>query len=333
MKRFLIVLFGVLVFQGSVWAESCLKAYPDDGSLVTAEILHPASSGLVLKKKAPFLLQWKVVEVSQTVNIRLYKKGAEGKDLFGKRLNNRPNTGTVLITKQDFIKAKVKAGEEYFFQVELNPTRSEQVISSECFTFNVKQKEDLQCNNATTVKDCLQALIEQNRQTAVEMRELTERLEALEGGGGTVGGGDGGDIDLSTAEGIKLACNGDNPGSFSIETCKGQPWVAANGVDVATNPVCWDSGVLWDTQVSPWVVGAAGMRTDRVEDYDCRTKCAQGEDFGWCAQKLWWDMPGARDVMCVWYDDDAEHQVTGRLTEWVGQYDGAVVVEGYSMCR
>ena len=138
MKRFLIVLFGVLVFQGSVWADSCLKAYPI-GSNTGAKILHPVSENLEIKKKAPFLLQWKVVEVSQTVNIRLYKKGAEGKgkDLFGQRLNNRPNTGTALITKQDFKRAKVKAGEEYFFQVELLSARPEMVISSECFTFNV----------------------------------------------------------------------------------------------------------------------------------------------------------------------------------------------------
>tara|TARA_Y100001934_G_scaffold71493_1_gene88952 strand:+ start:508 stop:735 length:228 start_codon:yes stop_codon:yes gene_type:complete len=59
-ERLLDVLFGVLVFQGSVWAESCLKAYPNDTHLTTqATIVHPALAGLVLKKNAPFLLQWK----------------------------------------------------------------------------------------------------------------------------------------------------------------------------------------------------------------------------------------------------------------------------------
>jgi len=179
MKRLLVVVFGILVFQGTVWADSCRKAYPI-GSDGGARILYPDSENLEIKKKAPFLLQWKVVEVSQAVNIRLHKKGAEDKDLFRRRLNNRPNTGTALITKQDFKRARVKAGEEYFFKVELNPTRPEQVISSECFTFNVKSKESLVCESGPGTKTCLKALIE----TIAGLQAQLHELEVDPSGGG-----------------------------------------------------------------------------------------------------------------------------------------------------
>ena len=277
MKRLLIVLFGVLVFQGSVWAQfdgwstSCRKVYPigsDDG----AKILYPVSENLEIKKKAPFLLQWKGFEVSQTVNIRLYKKGAEDKDLFGKRLNNRPNTGTAVITKQDFKKAKVKAGEQYFFQVELIPTRSEKVISSECFTFNVKQKEDLQCNNTTTVKDCLQALIDQNKQIHALVEENSNRLDALEAGGGTVGGGDKPDEDGSGAVSADGA-GGDGGAKYPIKfggitIVQGTEWskvvIAAQGqVDSIPSDInaCWCHGQgnpVDYCKAEGWAVGVNG---------------------------------------------------------------------------
>ena len=183
MKRLLIVLFGVLVIQGSVWAE-CLKAYPDDAhSIAKAAILHPVSEGLVLKKKAPFLLQWKDIRgqswLSPTVNIRLYEKGDEDSDLFGRRLNNQPNNGILLITKQDFRRAKIEPNKEYFFQVE-NPKDKKAKISSRCFTFNVREKEDLRCNTATTVKECLNAIIDNLVRLNSEVRETSSRLRALE---------------------------------------------------------------------------------------------------------------------------------------------------------
>jgi hypothetical protein len=110
----------------------------------------------------------------------------------------------------------------------------------------------------------------------------------------TVIGGVGGDVDLPlTPEEIELACNGDSPQLFSIETCKGQPWVAANGVDVATNPVCWDRDNYGGWQVdgkNPWVVGTA--TEDNNAAYDCRTKCAGGMSGGMedhCAADGWWD--------------------------------------------
>ena len=186
MKKILIVLFGALVFQGSVWAQfdgwstSCLEASAGDTGLFgIAEILHPASAGLVLKKNAPFLLQWKDMSDARErdkshVKIRLYEKGAEGKDLFKKILNNRPNTGTALITKQNLKRAKVKAGEKYFFQVQLNYGSRKTKISSECFTFNVKEKEDFQCDNASTLKSCVKALVIDNRSLRAEVASLTD---------------------------------------------------------------------------------------------------------------------------------------------------------------
>ena len=123
----------------------------------------------------------------------------------------------------------------------------------------------------------------------------------------TVIGGVGGDVDLPlTPEEIELACNGDSPQLFSIETCKGQPWVAANGVDVAANPVCWDREVKWGSGENPWVVGTAAELNN--EGYDCRTKCAgkSGESFGHCAADGWWDNDAANTTMCSFGEGESQ---------------------------
>ena len=124
------------------------------------------------------------------------------------------------------------------------------------------------------------------------------------GGEETVPGGDEGDIGLKTIEQIEAECNGDNPGLFSIETCKGQPWDARNGTTLEKNPVCWDTNKFGDGwQVggnNPWVVGTATQYNN--EAYDCRTKCADksGESFGHCAADGWWQNDAAESTMCVW---------------------------------
>ena len=193
MKRLLIVLFGVLVFQGSVWAESCLKNWPPDTASVTkAKILHPVSANQMIVKKSSFGLAWHERGslgdfLGANVNIRLYEQGDDQQDLFKNRLINKPNTGFFLINKKDFRTAGVKSGKQYYFAVQKAGTAAAGVqIQSECFTFDIKAKEDLQCDSATKGKDCLKVLVSQNRALLERVSDLTARLDALEGGGGTV---------------------------------------------------------------------------------------------------------------------------------------------------
>ena len=104
MKRLLIVLFGVLVFQGSVWADSCLKNWPPDAASVTkAKILYPVTEGKIIAKKSPFGVVWHETGsvgdwLGAHVNIRLYEQGKE-QDLFKNRLLNKPNTGFFMVNK------------------------------------------------------------------------------------------------------------------------------------------------------------------------------------------------------------------------------------------
>jgi len=122
------------------------------------------------------------------------------------------------------------------------------------------------------------------------------------GGEETVPGGEGGDVDLHlTPAEIKLACNGSNPESFDKDLCHLQPWVADNGVDVATNPVCSDRENYDGWQEggnNPWVVGTA--TEFNIEAYDCRTKCAgkSGESFFHCAAVAWSDNDAANSTVC-----------------------------------
>jgi len=133
-------------------------------------------------------------------------------------------------------------------------------------------------------------------------------------------GGVGGDIDLSTPEGIKLACNGSNPESFDKDLCHLQPWVADNGIDPNTNPVCSERmvahGQAWDG-VNPWVVGRAKLYNQ--EAYDCRTECARktGESFDHCAADRWWDKVGAQATVCR-YGGGTREWYTGSLDTMTG---------------
>jgi len=189
MKRFLIVLFGVLVFQGSVIAApvECWKvAAVDTPPRVIAKILHPSLPDVVIRKDSPFLLQWKdmsgVDALRSVVDIRLYRKQGKGKDLFGNRLNGKPNNGVFLITKQDFKRVKVKADQEYFFEVELKyPFQSGQdkTIQSVCFTFNMKrkEKEPVICDDGKGTKVCLNALIANVRLLMDQVGDLQRQLQ------------------------------------------------------------------------------------------------------------------------------------------------------------
>ena len=194
MKRLLIVLFGVLVFQGSVWADSCLKNWPPDAASVTkAKILYPVTEGEIIVKKSPVGVMWHETGsvgdwLGAHVNIRLYEQGKE-QDLFKNRLLNKPNTGFFLISKKDFRTAGVKPGKQYYFAVEkvATDTAPQKIqIQSGCFTFDIKAKEVLQCNAATNMKECLKVLIGQNRNLLERMGKLEDTVKALEGGGGTV---------------------------------------------------------------------------------------------------------------------------------------------------
>ena len=82
--------------------------------------------------------------------------------------------------------------------------------------------------------------------------------------------------------------------------CKGVKWNAANGNNVETNPVCWDTNpydVEWrEDGKNPWVVGAAAELNANA--YDCRTKCAGkgGDSLRYCASDGWWDSEHTRDA-------------------------------------
>ena len=190
MKRLLIVLFGVLAFQGSVWADSCLKNWPpDEDSVAIARILFPVEDEQVISKKSSFGLVWHEKDaigesLGGKVNIRLYERGKETRDLFNNRLQNKNNTGFFLINKKDFSAAKVIADKEYYFEVQgAGKAGSKARIHSGCFTFDVKQREDLQCDSATKMKECIKVLVAQNNSALARISALEERLDASENSG------------------------------------------------------------------------------------------------------------------------------------------------------
>ena len=108
---------------------------------------------------------------------------------------------------------------------------------------------------------------------------LTYQVTVI-GGDGDGDGGDGGDGQWATND-TDCSYNKDTglwkPDSGNDATkCKGVKWNAANGIDVANNPICWDTKTYGDGwQVggnNPWVVGTAAEYNN--EAYGCRTKCA-----------------------------------------------------------
>ena len=77
MKKLLVVLFGVLVFQANVWAARCDE--------MTAKVLAPGA-GSVLIKGAPFVVQWQDVDVclGDSVTIEVIKEDGSRAPWFKK---------------------------------------------------------------------------------------------------------------------------------------------------------------------------------------------------------------------------------------------------------
>ena len=190
MKRLLVVLFGLLAFQGSVWADSCLKNWPpDEDSVAIARILFPVEDEQVISKRSSFGLVWHEKDaigesLGGKVNIRLYERGKETRDLFNNRLRNKNNTGFFLINKKDFSAVKVIADKEYYFEVQGAEKAGSKVrIQSECFTFDLKKRENLQCDSATEMKECIKVLVAQNNSALARISALEERLDASKNSG------------------------------------------------------------------------------------------------------------------------------------------------------
>jgi len=101
-KRLLIVLFGVLVFQGNAQSETCFEEYTWNGAAgaVTAKVLTPTSDdSSVLNKGAAFLLQWQDRQeiLGGKVKVTLIsEKGNKVIPLGDAYLNSLPNTGYAL---------------------------------------------------------------------------------------------------------------------------------------------------------------------------------------------------------------------------------------------
>jgi len=154
---------------------------------------------------------------------------------------------------------------------------------------------------------------------------ITYQVKVI-GGDGDDDGGDGGDGQWATND-TDCSYNEDTglwkPDSGNNATkCKGVKWNAANGIDVANNPVCWDRKSYdgWQEDgVNPWVVGTAAERND--EAYDCRTKCAgkSGDSFGHCATDGWWEKEAATSTECAW---------DGRVGAYIGVDIIGAIVDG-----
>mgnify|MGYP001339790285 CR=1 FL=1 len=190
MKKLLVVLFGLLAFQGSVWADSCLKNWPpDEDSVAIARILFPVEAEQVISKRSSFGLVWHEKDaigesLGGKVNIRLYERGKETRDLFNNRLQNKNNTGFFLINKKDFSAVKVIADKEYYFEVQgAGKAGSKARIHSECFTFDFKKRENLQCDSAIEMKECIKVLVAQNNSALARISVLEERLDASKNSG------------------------------------------------------------------------------------------------------------------------------------------------------
>jgi hypothetical protein len=123
MKRLLVVLFGVLAFQGSVWAEGHSRGYECRIRIGSAQVLTPASDdSSTANKGEAFLLQWKDPDrvLGDNVKVTLQEHDGGPVPLSDPQLNKVPNTGNTLITKRSMGDKKIKTGEEhrYYFQIE-----------------------------------------------------------------------------------------------------------------------------------------------------------------------------------------------------------------------
>ena len=201
MKRLLIVLFGVLVFQGSVWAlTSADDLCQQDGDNGKATVLSPADTQ-ELDKNSPLLLQWqdKAQWLQSKVTIKLHSRTGK-KEQVVKTWPSQTNTGSALIARKDLRKVKInrnasKQDIRYFFRL-TNHRKTERFIESGCFTFTKNLKRQRSRQN---LKEEVAALESSLTLALATIEGLTDRLQALEGGDGTTGGGDGGG-DTATAQ-------------------------------------------------------------------------------------------------------------------------------------
>jgi hypothetical protein len=190
MKRLLIVLFGVLVFQGSVWAlTSADDLCQQDGDNGKATVLSPADTQ-ELDKSSPLLLQWqdKAQWLQSKVTIKLHSRTGK-KERVVKTWPSQTNTGSALITREDLRKVQInrnasKQDIRYFFRL-TNHRKTERFIESGCFTFTKNLKRQRSRQN---LKEEVAALESSLTLALATIEGLTDRLQALEGRVGTTGG-------------------------------------------------------------------------------------------------------------------------------------------------
>jgi len=259
MKRLLLVLFGVLVFQGSVFAlPSGGDLCQQDGDGDKARVLSPADTQQ-LNKGSAILLQWKDSEdwLGNKVTIELQE--AEG---FRKVVKTWPlqiNTGSALITRADLRGAKIKKASKkdirYVFRLK-NHAKAKRFIDSGCFTFTKSEKSQRQRRN---LKEEIEGLESTLTQALVAIRDLTDRLDALEGeevvsedSGGVVAG----DHDVE-----RPASGGE---AISARVQPGTLWREVVEAGEAQNPdlqACWCVGPRNPAvycSVEGWVAGRNG---------------------------------------------------------------------------
>ena len=191
MKRFLVVLFGVLVFQANANAQSdtCFEVHTWNGGAgpVTAKVRTPASDGFwILNKGAPFLLQWEDREEILGDNVKVTLKRVKGDEIVplgDSSLNNLPNTGYALISKRSLKGKNIKTGKEnkHYFQIEKVVGTDKAVIKSGCFTFHPKpERTNNTCHGPQKMRECVASI----NQTLLR---LQAQIDDLEGGGAEAG--------------------------------------------------------------------------------------------------------------------------------------------------
>jgi outer membrane murein-binding lipoprotein Lpp len=260
-----------------------------------------------LNKGSAILLQWKDSDdwLGNKVTIELLLRKGKTEQVL-KTWPLQINTGNFLITRADLRRAKIKEASKknirYFFRLK-NHAKEIISIDSGCFTFTKTEKSQ---RRRQDLNEEIDALTRSLTEALADISDLTARLDVLEWHGdriakAVVAGGDDASFPLTTGE-----CKHDAEGLWAPEMnaskCKGVKWNAANGENVETNPVCWDTSYIgWQEEgVNPWVVGTP--RRYNSEAYDCRMKCAgkSGGSLRYCASEGWWNLEAAQSTYCSW---------------------------------
>ena len=121
MKRLIIVLLGMLVFQANVWAARCDE--------ITAKVLAPGA-GSVLIKGAPFVVQWQDMDVclGDRVTIEVIKEDG-GRAPWFKKLTEIDNLGFYVIEPIAMKKTRFKS--RFRFRIKSKKKRCEGITSDE----------------------------------------------------------------------------------------------------------------------------------------------------------------------------------------------------------